>query len=76
MFYAQKRRGGAEILGSNGIIMLDGRWSRSTAHRYVVDQLGKYNLDCADAYQLFKGEKFSNSHAVSPIVRLSAHGSR
>lgn len=71
MFYAQKRRKGAEILGSNGIIMLDGRWSNTTARYYVVAQLSKYNLDCADAFQLFKGEKFSNARAVSAVISLT-----
>jgi len=70
MFYAQKRRHGCEILGSNGIMMLDARWSRSTAERYVVEHLKLYNLDCADAYQLFKGEKFTTAVAVSPVIPL------
>jgi len=70
MFYAQKRRKGAEILGSNGIIMLDGRISLTTAKWRVRKYLEQCNLDCADAFQLFKGERFSKSHAVSPVIPL------
>jgi len=70
MFYAQKRRHNCEILGSNGIIMLDGRISISTAEWFVRQRLSESNLDCADSFQLFKGEKFSNSKAVSAIITL------
>lgn len=70
MFYAQKRRDGVEILGSNGIIMLDGRISNTTAIWRVRKELSTYNLDCADSFQLFKGERFTGSRAVSQVVKL------
>lgn len=74
MFYAQKRRDGSEILGSNGIIMLDGRWSNHTAISYVKDLLSTNNLDNADSFTLYKGEKFTNSHPISGPIYLPRKG--
>jgi hypothetical protein len=70
MFYAQKRRHNCEILGSNGIFMLDGRWSKRTAIEKIKDSLSSSNIDNADSFQLFKGERFTTARPVSVVIKL------
>jgi len=58
-----------EACGSDGVIILDGRYSMNTCHN-VAHQENNRAIYKRPAYRIMSGSSFLNSQPISPIIKF------